>query len=58
MKKENIILEAKQVKDYIMKYKKIPTANTYADGTILSIYTTSYLFASYIRTINKYKPIL
>ena len=54
MKKENIILEAKQVKDYIMKYKKIPTANTYADGTILSIYTTSYLFASYIRN-NKSK---
>lgn len=49
MKKEYIIKEAKQVKEYVERSKKVPATNTYANGTIYSIYTTSYLFASIIR---------
>ena len=53
MKKQYIISEAKQVKAFVEKNKKTPITNTYADGKIYSIYTTSYLFASLIRNWNK-----
>ena len=48
MKKQDIIIEAKQIKDYIEKNKKIPLTNTYVNGNIYSIYTTSYLLSSLI----------
>ena len=53
MKKEYIITEAKQIKQYIEKNKKIPQTNTYTDGTIYSIYTTSFLLANLIRNWSK-----
>ena len=43
--KNDLIKESKQIQDYIEKNKKIPLTNTYSDGTILSIYTTSYLMS-------------
>lgn len=53
MKKQYIITEAKQIKTYIEKNKKIPLTNTYEDGKIYSIYTTSYLMANLIRNWSK-----
>lgn len=49
MKKQYIITEAKQIKTYCEKNKKIPLTNNYADGKIYSIYTSSYLMANLIR---------
>ena len=49
MKKQNIITESKQIKQYCEKNKKIPLTNQYTDGKIYSIYTSSYLLASLIR---------
>lgn len=53
MKKNYIITEAKQIKQYIEKNRKIPLTNTYTNGSIYSIYTTSYLMASLIIDWNK-----
>ena len=54
MKKQYIITEAKQIKEYIEKNRKIPLTNTFSEGSIYSIYTTSYLMANLIRNwINK-----
>ena len=52
VKKDVILLEAKQIKDYIEKNKKIPKACTLSDGTVLSPYSTSYLIAKLINNIN------
>ena len=52
MKKEHIITEAKQIKEYIEKNRKMPLTNKYADEKILSIYSTSYLMASLIKNWN------
>ena len=52
VKKNIILLEAKQIKDYIEKNKKIPRACTLSDGTVLSPYSTSYLIAKLINNIN------
>ena len=53
IKKQYIITEAKQIKEYAEKNKKMPNTNTYADGTIYSIYTTSCFLASLIRNWSK-----
>lgn len=52
MKKQHIITEAKQIKTYIEKNRKMPTTNTYTDGSVYSIYTTSYLMANLIKNWN------
>ena len=49
MKKKDIIVEAKQIKEYVEKNKKIPLTNTFADGYTYAIYTTAYFLASLIR---------
>ena len=48
MKKSYILTEAKQIKTYVEKNKKIPLSNNFQDGKIYSIYTTSYLMAKQI----------
>ena len=53
MKKQYIINEAKQVKEYVEKHKRLPKTNTYSDGTIHSIFTTSSLFATLIQNWNR-----
>lgn len=52
MKKEYVIKEANQIKSFYEKNKKMPLTNTYADGKILSIYSTSYLMANLIKNFN------
>lgn len=49
MKKSYIITEAKEIREYIEKNRKIPLTNVYVDGKILSIYSTSYLMASLLK---------
>ena len=53
MKKQYIIKEAKQIKEYVEQHTKIPLTNQFADGKILSIYTTSTLMAQLIRDWKK-----
>lgn len=53
MKKQYIITEAKQIKQYVEQHKKIPLTNQYTDGKILSIYTTSTLLSQLISNWNK-----
>ena len=52
VKKNIILLESSQIKEYIEKNKKIPRACTLSDGTVLSPYSTSYLIAKLINNIN------
>lgn len=52
VKKNTILLEASQIKEYIEKNKKIPKACTLSDGTVLSPYSTSYLMGNLIKNIN------
>lgn len=53
MKKAYIITEANQIKGYVEKNHKLPSTNTYQNGSIYSIYTTSYLLANLIRNWSK-----
>lgn len=53
MKKQYIITEAKQIKQYVEKNHKIPLTNQYTDGKIYSIYTTSTLLSQSIINWNK-----
>ena len=52
VKKNIILLEASQIKEYMEKKKKIPKACTLSDGTVLSPYSTSYLIGNLIKNIN------
>lgn len=49
MKKQNIISESKQIKNYYEKYKKMPLTNTYENGQVLAIYSSTYLMAEQIK---------
>lgn len=53
MKKNLIINEAKQIKSYVEKNKKIPKTCTFDNGAIYSIYSTSYLSSILIH--NRFK---